>query len=103
MTDVLQIIGFIGAVLVAFAYLPQIIHLIKKRCTMGIDKEAWSLWIIASTLILIHAISTKEPVFITLVSVNLISTIIIFTLKMKYGDNICGDHIVKYKISKKRK
>lgn len=103
MADILQIIGFTGTLLVAIAYLPQIIHLIKKRCTMGIDKGAWELWVIASILILIYAISTKESVFIALVSVNLLSTVIIFSLKMKYGENICGDHIIEYKLNKKLK
>lgn len=103
MTNILQIIGFIGTIFVAVVYIPQIYHIIKKKCTMGIDKWAWLLWTVATILILVYAISIKEAVFITLISINLLAIITIFILKTKYGDNICGDCIVKCKVNKKRK
>ncbi len=69
---------------------------------MGVSKTTFLLWTIASLLVLIHAISTKEIVFITLVSVNLVSIITISILKIKYGEDVCGDCVVKCNIKKGR-
>lgn len=64
--DFTQIIGLFGAILSGVAYLPQIIHLIKEHCSIGISKGAFILWLVAAVAILIHAIGIKSPVFILL-------------------------------------
>ena len=95
MVNILQIVGFTGTLLVAIAYIPQISHMIGKRCAMGLDTKAWLIWAVATILVLIYAISTKEPIFITLTTLNLTAILIIFVLKMKYGNTMCGNHIIK--------
>jgi uncharacterized protein with PQ loop repeat len=48
-----QILGFLGTGLVIVGYVPQIVHLVKERCTAGISISAFSLWCAASLLFLI--------------------------------------------------
>ena len=38
-----QILGFAGTALVIAGYIPQIVRLIKERCTAGINIPAFSL------------------------------------------------------------
>lgn len=50
-----EILGFAGTGLVVVGYIPQIVHLLKERCTAGLSIRAFSLWCAASLLFLIHA------------------------------------------------
>ena len=59
-----QILGFVGTGLVIVGYIPQIVHLIKERCTAGISISAFSLWCTASLLFLIHAAMIGDAVFV---------------------------------------
>ena len=59
-----QILGFVGTGLVVTGYVPQIVHLIKERCTAGISIPAFSLWCAASLLFLIHAVEIRDIVFV---------------------------------------
>lgn len=38
-----QILGFVATGLVIVGYIPQIVHLIKERCTAGISISAFSV------------------------------------------------------------
>jgi uncharacterized protein with PQ loop repeat len=58
-----QILGFVATGLVVVGYIPQIVHLIKERCTAGISVAAFSLWCAASVLFLIHAVVIRDAVF----------------------------------------
>ena len=66
-----QILGFVGTGLVVTGYVPQIVHLIKERCTAGISIPAFSLWCAASLLFLIHAVVIRDIVFVGVQTVNL--------------------------------
>ena len=59
-----QILGFVGTGLVIVGYIPQVVHLIKERCTAGISVAAFSLWCAASLLFLIHAAVIRDAVFV---------------------------------------
>lgn len=48
-----QIFGVVGTGLVIVGYVPQILHLVKERCTAGISIPAFALWCSASLLFLI--------------------------------------------------
>src|SRR5262249_7849918 len=52
-----QIGGFIGAGLAGAAYAPQISHLIRTRCSAGISRLAFGLWLLASSLVTPRAIA----------------------------------------------
>ena len=43
-----QIGGFVGAGLAGAAYVPQISHLIRARCSAGISRLAFGVWLLAS-------------------------------------------------------
>ena len=67
-----QIFGFVGTGLVIVGYIPQVVHLIKERCTAGISLAAFSLWCAASLLFLIHAAVIRDAVFVGVQTVNLV-------------------------------
>jgi uncharacterized protein with PQ loop repeat len=87
-----QIVGFVGTGLVIVGYIPQIVHLIKERCTAGISIPAFSLWCLASSLFVIHAAMIRDPVFIVLQTVNLIAGGIIVGFSKKYDGHVCPFH-----------
>jgi len=82
--DFTEIIGLFGAILAGFAYLPQIIHLVKEHCSAGISKKAYVLWLIAAIAILIHAIAIISSVFILLSGIQLVATVLILFFSNKY-------------------
>ena len=61
-----QIAGFVGAGLAGAAYIPQISHLIRARCSAGISRLAFEVWLLASVLTTARAIAIHAGVFIAL-------------------------------------
>lgn len=80
-----ELIGFIGTLIILIAYIPQISNIVKHHTTAGLSLKAWFLWLIGTALVLVHAINIKEPVFITLTGISLVSIIIIVVLIEFYG------------------
>mgnify|MGYP002684186581 FL=1 len=60
------IIGMVGALIAAYAYYPQIRHLIQEHCSAGISGRAYALWFVSSMLVTINAIYIHAIVFILL-------------------------------------
>ena len=58
-----QVLGTVATGLVIGGYVPQIVHLVKERCTAGISLPAFVLWCLASFLFLIHAALIDDAVF----------------------------------------
>ena len=85
-------VGFVGTALVIVAYLPQVVHLIKERCSWGISLGAYSLWLVAGIFICAHAVNLNDPVFIVLQGYNVVATATIAAFAKKYKQNICIDH-----------
>jgi uncharacterized protein with PQ loop repeat len=85
-------VGFVGTVLVIMAYVPQLVHLIKERCSWGISLGAYALWCVAGILIFAHALSLNDSVFIVLQGYNVAATATIAAFAKKYKQNICIDH-----------
>jgi uncharacterized protein with PQ loop repeat len=85
-------VGFVGTALVIMAYLPQVVHLIKERCSWGISLSAYALWFVAGILICVHAVNLNDPVFIVLQGYNVAATATIAAFAKKYKQNICIDH-----------
>lgn len=61
-----EIAGYVGAGLAGAAYVPQILHMVRERCVAGISQRAFAVWLVASALILVRAIATRELTFIVL-------------------------------------
>ena len=87
-----ELIGLTGASLAGYAYLPQITHLIRERCSAGISRRAFALWLIASILMTIHAVLLPAIVFIVLgvVQLGAISTILVYSAR--YRGMVCPLH-----------
>lgn len=87
------VIGFFGAMIAAYAYLPQIHHLIAERCSAGISIRAFGLWLTASMLITVHAITIVDPVFIFLGVVQVVATSFVLFFGHRYRELVCEFHL----------
>ncbi len=95
MTDRLfQTLGFLGTATVAIGYLPQIVHLARERCSVGISLVAWGVWLASSFLIFSHALQRLDSVFIVLQSVHIVAITVIVWLARKYRGMTCSFHAV---------
>ena len=79
-----QGLGVVATGLVIGGYVPQIVHLIRERCTAGLSILAFSVWCLASLLFLIHAAMIGDAVFISLQAVNLVAGGVIVWFSKKY-------------------
>lgn len=91
-----QILGFVGTGLVIGGYIPQIVHLIKERCTAGISIPAFSLWWAASLLFLIHAAMIRDAVFVGVQMVNLVAGGLIVWFCKRHEGAVCPFHREAY-------
>jgi hypothetical protein len=88
-----QIAGFAGAGLAAAAYVPQISHLIKARCSAGISRPAFEAWLLASVLTTARAIAIHAAAFITLGGTQIAATALITLYAARYKDTPCPAHL----------
>ena len=95
-----QIGGFVGAGLAGAAYLPQISHLIRARCSAGISRLAFEIWLLASLLITARAIAIHAGVFIVLGAVQILATALITLCSARYKDSPCPLHLPRQPTAK---
>ena len=84
--------GYVGTALVIAAYLPQITHLVGKMCSAGMSFRAYAIWAVAGVLLLIYAILTRDPVFITLQGYQVLATGLICFYCKRFEHNLCEMH-----------
>jgi uncharacterized protein with PQ loop repeat len=84
--------GFVGAGLAGAAYIPQISHLIRARCSAGISRLAFAVWLLASLLITAHAIAIHAGVFIVLGGIQIVATALIMFYATRYKNTLCPIH-----------
>jgi len=87
-----QMLGVVATGLVIGGYVPQIVHLVKERCTVGISIPAFVVWCLASLLFLIHATVIGDAVFVGVQTVNLIAGGLIVGFCKKYEGGVCPFH-----------
>ena len=87
-----EIAGFAGAGLAGAAYVPQISHLIRTRCSAGISRLAFAVWLLASLLITTRAIAIHAGVFIALGGIQIVATTLIVLYATRYKDTSCPIH-----------
>lgn len=92
MRQTFEIFGAVGTLVVAIAYLPQIVHLAKEHCSAGVSGNAWTLWLVGSCLIYAHALTGRDIVFIALQTVNVVAIALIVWLARRYANMICASH-----------
>lgn len=94
MIDDTQILGFVATGLVIGGYAPQIVHMVKERCTAGISVHAFVLWCSASLLFLIHAMQIRDVVFVGVQLVNLTAGGFIAWYSRRHRGEVCPFHRV---------
>lgn len=87
-----ELAGFIGAGLAGAAYIPQVWHLITAQCSAGISRLAFGVWLVASLLVLSHAVAIGAAVFIALGIVQMSATTVILVYARKYANSSCAGH-----------
>ena len=87
-----QIGGFVGAALAGAAYVPQISHLIRVRCSAGISRLAFGVWLLSSLLITARAVAIGAGVFIVLGAIQIVATALIVVCAARYKDTPCPVH-----------
>jgi uncharacterized protein with PQ loop repeat len=87
-----EIAGFVGAGLAGAAYIPQISHLIRARCSAGISRLAFEVWLLASFLTTTRAIAIHAGVFIVLGGIQTVATTVIMIYATRYKNTPCPIH-----------
>jgi uncharacterized protein with PQ loop repeat len=90
--NITQVLGITGTIIAAVAYVPQIKHLIKEKCSAGISLMMYSLWVVSSLLMLINAISIHSEIFIIFQTCNIIAVVTILILGKIYEGDRCPYH-----------
>jgi hypothetical protein len=88
-----EIAGFVGAGLAGAAYVPQISHLIRARCSAGISRLAFEVWLLASVLTTARAIAIHAAVFIALGAIQTVATALIMFYAARYKNTPCPSHL----------
>jgi uncharacterized protein with PQ loop repeat len=88
-----EVAGFAGAGLAGAAYVPQISHLVKARCSAGISRLAFEAWLLASLLTTARAIAIHDGVFIVLGGIQIVATAVIMLCAIRYKDTPCPSHL----------
>ena len=89
MLTITQIAGFAGAGLAGVAYVPQISRLLRARCSAGISRLAFEVWLLASLLTTARAIAIHAGVFIMLGGIQIVATALIMLYATRYKDTPC--------------
>jgi hypothetical protein len=87
-----EIAGFAGAGLAGAAYVPQISHLIRARCSAGISRLAFAAWLLSSVLITARAVAIGAGVFVLLGGTQIVATALIMLYAIRYKDTPCPTH-----------
>jgi uncharacterized protein with PQ loop repeat len=87
-----ELIGLCGAFLAGYAYLPQITHLVRERCSAGLSERAFALWLVASLLMTAHAITIGAVVFVVLGIQQVAATGLIAFYCRRYRGLVCPSH-----------
>ena len=93
MLSATELAGFLGAGLAGAAYVPQIWHLVHERCSAGLSRLAFGVWLVASLLVLTQAVAIRATVFIVLGGIQLVATMIIFIYTTKNENSYCSTHL----------
>jgi uncharacterized protein with PQ loop repeat len=88
-----EIAGFVGAALAGAAYVPQVSHMMRARCSGGISRLAFEVWLLAALLTTAHAIAIHAGVFIVLGGIQVAATSLIMRYASRYKDTPCPSHL----------
>jgi len=87
-----EVAGFAGAGLAGAAYVPQISHLVRARCSAGISRLAFEAWLLASVLTTARAVAIGAAVFVVLGGIQIVATTLIMLYAARYQGTPCPSH-----------
>ena len=82
--DTFELVGFIGTIIVIGAYFPQIIKILWTKDVSGISITAWSTWLLGTAMILAHAYTTGDHVFIVFQPLSFTLIFVVLFLALRY-------------------
>ena len=85
-------LGHAGTTLCVLAYLPQIIHLLRERCSGGLSVRAYLMWVASAGLLLSYSVAVGDSVFIALQSYQVAAAVVICFFCKKYEGHLCEEH-----------
>ena len=85
-------LGFAAITLSVLAYLPQITHLIRERCSAGLSPGAYCMWVVSAVLLLTYSIAKNDLVFILLQSYQAAAGLLVLNFCLKYKGQLCEAH-----------
>jgi hypothetical protein len=88
-----EVAGYAGAGLAGAAYVPQIWHLVHERCSAGLSRLAFGVWLAASVLVLTNAVAIRATVFVVLGGIQVLATTVIVIYTKKYENSYCPIHL----------
>ena len=80
-------LGIAGIAISISAYVPQVIHLGRERCSAGVSTRAWTMWLVGGMLVTVVAVQRRDPVFIILQISSLASAAVILLLARRVPRN----------------
>jgi lipid-A-disaccharide synthase-like uncharacterized protein len=87
-----QLLGFAGIALGRGGNMPQVVHLIRQRCSAGISVQAYLIWLSGAVLLLTHALFIYDGVFIVLQTLGSVLDLTVLFFATKYRGMTCARH-----------
>lgn len=77
--------AIVAQVVALLAYVPQFRHLWRVKDSSGMSATTWAMWVFASLLLLIYAITIRDFVFTVALTLAVLadSTVLFMTLKYR--------------------
>ena len=88
----MEIVGWIGTILVIVAYYPQIRHLWIEKCAWGISIWTWAIWLVASLLLFTYCLLRGE-LLLSIVQLSNIASIAITIALVRRSTTVCASHL----------
>lgn len=86
-----ELLGVLGTIVVIGAYLPQVHHLVTRKCAWGISMVSWSLWLLAAFILFVYAFLQNDNVFIVVQGIHIVAIITII-ISARRSNNVCPYH-----------
>ena len=80
----MQWLGFVGGLMVAFGFVPQIVKVLRTRSTGDLSVHMLLTILIGGIFYTAYAIFAGDPVFITINLLATTNTLVLLMLKLRY-------------------
>ena len=87
-TNIFQIMGTTGSLIMCASSIPQILKTYKMKCADNLSGSYLAILMIGMSLILLYALHVKDIVFIMGNSISLTLTAILIALRHKYSTSV---------------